>query len=137
MDEHNTKSRLVPESSKGQSNPRETSPHFMNAAEEAFARLLDFYGIPWEYEPRTFILRTDPKGHVLEAFTPDFYLPEQDLYIEITTMNPRQIRQKNRKIRLLKERYPHINIRLFRRRDIAYIFQKYGDSPPSEQDKEP
>ena len=114
------------------SNKEGPKPRFMNPAEEAFARLLDFYGIPWQYEPRTFILREDEEGRVLEAFTPDFYLPEQDLYVEITTMNPRQINQKNRKIRLLKERYPDINIRLFRRRDIAYIFQKYGESASTE-----
>ncbi len=102
-------------------------PRFMNPAEEAFARLLDFYGIPWEYEPRTFVLREDDHGNVLEAFTPDFYLPEQDLYVELTTTNPRQISQKNRKIRLLKERYPDINIRLFRRRDVAFIYQKFGE----------
>ncbi len=99
----------------------------MNPAEKAFARLLDFYGIPWEYEPRTFVLREDEQGNVLEAFTPDFYLPEQDLYVELTTTSPRQISQKTRKIRLLKERYPDVRIRLFRRRDVAFIFQKFGE----------
>lgn len=108
-------------------------PRFMNPAEEAFARLLDFYGIPWEYEPRTFVLREDDHGNVLEAFTPDFYLPEQDLYVELTTTNPRQISQKNRKIRLLKERYPDVNIRLFRRRDVAFIYQKFGEPEESNE----
>ena len=105
----------------------------MNPAEEAFARLLDFYGIPWEYEPRTFVLREDEEGRVLEAFTPDFYLPEQDLYVELTTTSPRQISQKTRKIRLLKERYPDVNIRLFRRRDVAFIFQKYGEGDEADE----
>ena len=48
--------------------------------------MLDFYGVPWVYEPRTFVLEQDEDGRVTEAFTPDFYLPEQDLFLEITMM---------------------------------------------------
>ena len=107
----------------------------MNPAEQTFAHLLDFYGISWEYEPRTFILAEDETGRVVEAFTPDFYLPEQDLYVELTTMSSRQISLKNRKIRSLRERYPDINIRLFRRRDIAFIFQKFGEDEESAADE--
>jgi len=109
-------------------------PRFMNPAEQTFAHLLDFYGISWEYEPRTFVLAEDETGRVVEAFTPDFYLPEQDLYVELTTMSSRQISLKNRKIRSLRERYPDINIRLFRRRDIAFIFQKFGEDEESVAD---
>lgn len=123
---HKRKKRVDTES-EGKDARAHEEPRFMNPAEEAFARLLDFYGIPWEYEPRTFVLREDEESRVLEAFTPDFYLPEQDLYIELTTTNPRQIHQKTRKVRLLRERYPDVNIRLFRRKDVAYIFQKYGE----------
>jgi hypoxanthine phosphoribosyltransferase len=74
----------------------EASPCFYHPTEAEFARILDFYGIPWEYEPRSFVLESDPQGTVAEAFTPDFYLPDQDLYVELTTMQPSQIRHKNR-----------------------------------------
>lgn len=107
----------------------------MHPAERTFAHLLDFYGIPWEYEPRTFVLEEDEEGRVIEAFTPDFYLPEQDLYVELTTMNPRQITAKNRKIRRLRERYPDVNIRLFRRRDIAFLFHKFGGDEEDNADE--
>lgn len=101
-------------------------PAFGHAMEETFARILEYYGIEWEYEPTTFVLRRDEEGNVLEAFAPDFYLPEQDLYVELTTLRPRLIRHKNRKIRLMRELYPHINVKLFKRQDIRALMLKFG-----------
>lgn len=101
-------------------------PTFAHPAEEAFARILDFYGIQWDYEPRTFSLEWDEAGNVVEAFTPDFYLPEQDLYIELTTLRPRLSTHKNRKLRRLKELYPDVNIKLFKRREMRNLKVKYG-----------
>jgi hypothetical protein len=103
-----------------------TAPSFAHVVEAEFARILDFYGIPWQYEPRTFVLEQDPHGNVTEAFSPDFYLPDQDLYVELTTMQPSQIRHKNRKLRRLAELYPDINIKLFKRGDLRSLLIKYG-----------
>ena len=103
-------------------------PPFSHPVEAEFARILDFYGIPWEYEPRTFVLQRDARGQVTEAFSPDFYLPEQDLYVELTTMLPNQIRHKNRKLRQLRTLYPEINIKLFKRGDIRNLLLKFGVS---------
>src|SRR5512139_3056384 len=112
-------------------------PPFSHPVEAEFARILDFYGIPWEYEPRTFVLEHDGLGNVLEAFAPDFYLPDQDLYVELTTMQPRQIRHKNRKIRRMHELYPEVNIKLFKRNDIRNLLIKYGmDEYPSMLDNQ-
>lgn len=99
---------------------------FVHLIEEEFARILDYYGIEWEYEPHTFALTTDEDGHVTEAFSPDFYLPQQDLYIELTTMRPKLITKKNRKIRRMKELYPHKNVKLFKRSDLRDMMIKYG-----------
>ncbi len=101
-------------------------PHFSHAVESEFARILDFYGIPWQYEPRTFVLRRDKEGNVKEAFAPDFYLPDQDLYVELTTMQATQIRHKHRKLRRMAELYPDINVKLFKRGDIRNLLIKYG-----------
>jgi len=101
-------------------------PRFVNKAELEVAKLLDFYGIRWEYEPRTFVLETDEEGRVIEAARPDFYLPDQDLYVEITTMKQSLVTRKNRKIRKLKERYPDVKVKLFYRRDIERLVEKYG-----------
>jgi hypothetical protein len=99
---------------------------FSHPVEAEFARILDFYGIPWNYEPRTFVLERDPQGNIVEAFTPDFYLPEQDLFVELTTMQPHQVRHKNRKLRRLCELYPDINVKLFKRGDIRALMLKFG-----------
>ncbi len=99
---------------------------FANQSEEMFANLLDFYRIAWEYEPRSFPVQYDRDGGVSEAFTPDFYLPEFDLYVELTTMRQTLVTRKNRKVRLLRELYPHINIQVFYQKDFENLIFKYG-----------
>ncbi|WP_420631230.1 hypothetical protein [Candidatus Leptofilum sp.] len=101
-------------------------PQFAHKIEEEFARILDYYGIEWEYEPRTFPLVWDDDGNVTTAFSPDFYLPGQDLYVELTTLRPKLIRHKNRKIRQMAELYPDINVKLFKRDDLRNLMIKFG-----------
>lgn len=101
---------------------------FGHPSEEIFARLLDFYQIAWEYEPRSFPLQWDKDGRIIEAFTPDFYLPQFDLYVELTTMKQEFVTRKNRKVRLLRTIYPHINIQVFYQRDMQDLILKYGIS---------
>jgi len=97
------------------------TPRFANRAELECAKVLDYYGVPWDYEPRTFVLETDEAGRVVEAFTPDFYLPEQDLYLEITVMKQSLVTRKNRKLRKLRKRYPEVNAKLFYKRDLERL----------------
>jgi hypothetical protein len=99
---------------------------FAHPSEEMFANLLDFYRIAWEYEPRSFPVSYAPDGSVLEAFTPDFYLQEFDLYVELTTMKQSLVTRKNRKVRLLRELYPHLNIQVFYQKDFENLIFKYG-----------
>ena len=99
---------------------------FNHPSEEVFANLLDFYRIPWEYEPRSFPLQWDKDGRVTEAFTPDFYLPEFDLYLELTAMKQALVTRKNRKIKLLRAIYPHINIQVFYQKDLQDLVFKHG-----------
>jgi len=107
---------------------------FAHASERQFARLLDFYQIEWEYEPRSFDLERDSDGTVTQRFTPDFYLPAYDLYIEITTMNQKLVTKKNRKVRKLKELYPEINCKIFYQRDYLSLVTKYGlEDLPAEE----
>jgi hypoxanthine phosphoribosyltransferase len=100
-------------------------PRFANAYELECAKVLDFYGVPWDYEPRTFVLAEDEGGRVLEAFTPDFYLPEEDLYVEVTMMKQSLVTRKNRKLRKLRERYPEVNVKVFYRRDVARLAERF------------
>ena len=91
-----------------------------------YAKILDYYGVPWMYEPHTFVLERDEEGRVTEAFTPDFYLPEQELYLEVTVMKQSLVTRKNRKLRKLRERYPDVKIKLFYERDFDRLVSHYG-----------
>jgi len=105
---------------------------FAHNSERQFAKLLDFYAISWEYEPRTFVLQSDKDGNPEQAFTPDFYLPGYDLYIEITTLNQKLVTKKNRKARRLQELYPDVSIKVFYQRAYLGLLVKYGLEPPSQ-----
>ena len=85
----------------------------------------------WEYEPRTFVLEHDREGNPVQAFTPDFYLPAYDLYIEITTLNQKLVTKKNRKLRRLRELYPEVQVKMFYQRDYLQLLVKYGLEEPS------
>ena len=105
---------------------------FAHPSEMVFARLLDFYGIKWLYEPRTFPLQYDDKGNIVEAFSPDFYLPDSDLYVELTTMKQSLVTKKNRKVKRLRELYPDVKIRLLYQKDFEDLIFKYTAKQPSE-----
>ena len=101
-------------------------PRFANDAELECAKLLDYYRVPWEYEPRTFVLEEAEDGTVIEAFKPDFYLPDQELYLEVTVMKQSLVTRKNRKLRRLRQLYPEVRIKLFYERDFERIASRYG-----------
>ena len=98
---------------------------FVHPAEADFAAFLDFYRIRWQYEPRSFALRWRD-GRVAQMFTPDFYLPEQDLYVELTTMKQSLVTRKNRKIRRLRELYPAVNVVLLNRKGFHELLSRFG-----------
>lgn len=105
---------------------------FAHASERQYARLLDFYQIKWDYEPRTFDVEWDADGNILKQFSPDFYLPEFDTYIEVTTMNQKLVTKKNRKVRRLRELYPDVKIKIFYQRDYVKLLAKYGLTEPGD-----
>lgn len=106
-------------------------PDFAHSSEREFARVMDFYRIRWEYEPKTFPIEWDQDKNVVAAFTPDFYLPDLDLFIELTTMKQSLVTKKNRKVRLLRELYPDVNIKILYERDYRNLIWKYGLSEPN------
>jgi hypoxanthine phosphoribosyltransferase len=102
-----------------------TTP-FAHASEAEMSRILDFYAVRWEYEPQTFPILWNLDGEVVESFAPDFYLPDLDLYLEMTTLRQKLVRKKNRKLRRLRELYPDLNVKLFYARDFRALMLKYG-----------
>jgi hypoxanthine phosphoribosyltransferase len=115
---------------------RTARPHdavdFAHNSERQFAKLLDFYGIEWQYEPHTFVLEHDPRGHPLEAFSPDFFLPAYGLYIEITTLKQKLVTKKNRKVRKLQEQHPELKVTILYQRDYLNLLVKYGLESPEQ-----
>lgn len=99
---------------------------FAHPSEEVFARILSYYRIRWQYEPRSFPLRWDAAGHVVESFTPDFYLPDLELFVELTTLKQSLVTKKNRKLRLLRRLYPDVSVKLFYRSDFEQLLGKYA-----------
>lgn len=105
---------------------RPVDQRFAHASEAEMARILDFYAVRWEYEPDTFPIRFNLDGDVVESFSPDFWLPDLDLYLEITTLRQKLVRKKNRKLRRLRELYPDVRVKLFYARDFRQLMLKYG-----------
>ena len=106
--------------------PAASRPAFAHASEAELARILDFYAVRWEYEPDTFPIAWNLDGDVIESFSPDFYLPDFELYVELTTLKQKLVRKKNRKLRRLRELYPGIRIKLFYARDFRMLLLKFG-----------
>ena len=117
---------VVPETPDFQAYCGSEPPRFANPAELEYAKILDWYGIPWLYEPTTFVLERDDQGRVTEAFSPDFYLPDQDLYLEVTVMKQSLVTRKNRKLRKLRQQYPEVRIKLFYERDFMRLAARFG-----------
>ena len=101
-------------------------PRFAHASEAELARILDYYGVRWQYEPRTFPIQWNLDGTVVESFAPDFFLPDLDLYVELTTLKQSLVRRKNRKLRRLRELYPDVRVKLFYGKDFKALMLKYG-----------
>jgi len=101
---------------------------FAHASERVAAEILEYYRIRWQYEPRKFPIEWDDNGSVIAYFTPDFYLVDFDLYIELTTMSQKLVTKKNRKVKRLKELYPEINIKIFYQKDFRALLARFGIS---------
>ena len=108
--------------------PKLKKVRFVHPSEEEFAGILDFYNIEWVYEPRAFPINWDKNG-VTQMFTPDFYLPRYDLYVELTTMKQRSVTAKNKKLRLLRQLYPSIRITLLYKKDFERMLARFGYGP--------
>ena len=70
--------------------------------EVAYAKWLDKNGYKWQYESKTFDLGNS-------SYTPDFYLPKKDMYIEIKGYYRESFIKKFKKF---KKMYPEINIQI-------------------------
>ena len=98
--------------------------NYAHEYEEQFAEILETLNIEYEYEPKTFVIHSNGNGEIKKGFTPDFYLPELDLYVEVTSMHGNSCNKKNRKIVAIKEIYDADAI-LLKKPKINKIFWKF------------
>jgi len=105
---------------------------FAHPSERVAADILEYYRLRWAYEPTTFPIEWDGAGNVIASFSPDFYLPDFNLYIELTTMNQKLVTKKNRKVRRLRELYPDVNVKIFYQKDFRRLLLRFG-MPVQEQ----
>lgn len=110
----------------GDQQPLASVQRFAHESERRFARILDFYGVLWEYEPVEFALEWDQHGRPTSGFRPDFWLPEPGLFVEVTTLNQRLVTKKNGKVRRLAQLYPDVRVTLLYQRDTLALLAKYG-----------
>jgi predicted nuclease of restriction endonuclease-like RecB superfamily len=76
--------------------------------EVAYAKYLDKQGIKWQYEPKTFDLGKT-------TYTPDFYLPDSDTYVEIKGY----FRNKAKiKISLFRKIYKNFNLKILKKSQL-------------------
>ncbi len=108
----------------GETFSADTCPLLKNPSEQRFAQILDMYQIEWIYEPKTFPLEHDENKHISNAFSPDFYLPRYQRYLELTVMDQRYVGPKNKKARLVAELYPHVDVRIVYRRDFERLLSR-------------
>lgn len=106
---------------------------FKHPSEEEFAKILDMNHIEWQYEPRTFPIKTDAEGNITQAFAPDFYLPKFDTFIELTTMNQKYVAEKKKKVQLLKKLYPGTNINIVFKKDFNTLVNRFTRKEDSEE----
>ena len=99
---------------------------FANPSEEVFARLLTLYEVPWVYEPLEFPLAWDDAGAPTRGFRPDFYLPREGVFVELTVLEQRLVTRKNRKIREFRTLYPEIPLQVVYRRDFLDLAARHG-----------
>lgn len=107
-----------------------TGPRFAHPSEEEFAKLLEYYRIRWIYEPKTFVLREDEEGRTEVGFSPDFFLPDYDLYIEVTTKKPHLMSRKLRQVEAMRLQYPEVRIELVDRADFEMLAKKLRAREP-------
>lgn len=99
---------------------------FAHPSERVFASLLDLYGIDWVYEPVEFPLRWGEDGAVTAAFRPDFWLPDLQSFVELTTADQRLVTRKNAKVRRFRELYPELEISVVYQRDFNELVERHA-----------
>ncbi len=109
------------------SNPENVTyiPSRLKPAEAVVAHNLDQNDFIWQHEPHTIVFKRNNQGEITDAFTPDFFFPELNRYLELTIMKQYLMsHDKNRKVG--EARGLGYNVVLYNEKDVlGFIGRKY------------
>jgi hypothetical protein len=100
---------------------KEDLGHYVRCGWEAnVARILKHFSIEYSFEQKSFLLNKPEGGQT--RYTPDFYLPQYDTYIEV---KGRWYSDGKSKFQLCKEQYPNIKIKLVDGKKYKRLEKRY------------
>lgn len=91
--------------------------YFYSRWEANFARILNLLKIKWVFQPESFDLK-------FQKYTPDFYLPEYDLYVEIKNFLSNYSAKRDKAFRKL---YPDKNLSLILRPEYTKLQSGFAE----------
>jgi hypothetical protein len=90
--------------------------YFFSRWEANFARILDLMAIKWVHQPARFQLK-------VQKYTPDFYLPDFGIYVEIKNYLSEYSSNRDSQFR---ELYPHLNLSLILKPEYLKLQEKFA-----------
>lgn len=98
----------------------DNTTYFYSRWEANLARLFNRFCITWVHQPETFDLHG-------QRYTPDFYLPEYDLYIEVKNFLAPYSKDRDEGFRRL---YPKVDLKLLLKEEYLEIEKNYSRCIP-------
>ncbi|MCB9819038.1 hypothetical protein H6788_02550 [Candidatus Nomurabacteria bacterium] len=95
--------------------------YFFSRWEANYARVLNLTGIKWIHQPKRFRLKS-------QYYTPDFYLPESDKYIEIKNFLSDYSLKRDKEFR---ELYPKLELELVLKEDYKKLEEEFANVIPN------
>ncbi len=90
--------------------------YFFSRWEANYARLLNYQGIKWIHQPKTFQLKS-------QRYTPDFYLPKENKFIEIKNFLTDYSIRRDREFR---ELYPDLKLEMILKDGYMNLQDKFA-----------
>lgn len=95
--------------------------YFYSRWEANVARVYTYLGIEWAYAPTSFDLKK-------QTYTPDFYLPKTNIYVEVKNFWWKYSKERDEKFRKL---YPTIKLEIISKIEYTDLEKQYAKSIPT------
>lgn len=91
--------------------------YFRSSWEANVARILSYLNIEWYFEPKRFVINEK------ETYTPDFYIPSFDAWLEIKGY---WFDDAYRKFSMFKELYPNLKVKVIGKDKYQWLIGRYN-----------